>query len=715
MPSPSVTPNTGPDVLARSATRLLVAALACLVVAPSAVPAAAAPQGRTLHVAPHGEDPDRYVCQVGSEDRPWNNLADAFRCVEPGDTILVHEGTYREVVSLGDSTNPGTADRPILLTGAPGEDTPVIRGSVRVENPSHWTIQDLEIVGDPGLDYDAGGYHPLKILGGEHWTVRRVHVHDAATYGLVRIEPAQDGTPPSHWEFRDSCVHDTIPAHGTPDQPPYPDHNLYVYTGPNAGPGLVEGNVVFGAPNGQNLKLGNSSGDRATDGAENVTVRHNTFVGAAQNVTVVGPSRDNLLVGNRFARVHGEPWYPSVRGIHLRGTGNVVRDNAWSGAAEVVHNRTGVTTGVVDGGGNRQVDGGFDAEACDGFLPTDPAAAPYGHAPRDLSQVDVPVERVAGPDRVATAVAVSREVHDRADVAVIARGDAYPDALASSALAGLRAAPVLLSDRDSLPTLVLDELERLGVEEVVLLGGRSALAPAVERALRDAGFATDRIAGESRFDTATRVADEVLDLRAGGAEPLVGGPVDEVVLVEGANADPSRGWPDAVSAGQLAAASGVPVLLTRAGDLPDETRAWLRANAPARVTVVGGPVAVSSEVLAEVDAIAGDVRRISGPDRYATAQDVAGELMRRRDESTPPARPFVASGLSFPDAMAVGPAAARVGSIVLLYGSGPDAYTRLRDFLAPVDDDRLRVRVVGGPVAVPTTLEQRWALDADGT
>lgn len=700
---------------ARHLLRTLVVALVAVGLSPVGILPASA-QGRVLHVSPDGEDPDTYVCHVGTEDRPWNNIADAFRCVAPGDTILVHEGTYREVVQLGDNTSPGREDAPILVTGAPGEGRPVIMGSLRVENADWWTIQDLEIVGDPDLDYDAWGdpprtIHPLKMVGGHRWTVQRVHVHDAATYGLVRIEMRDGYAPATDWRFLDSCVHDTHPAHGSPDTAPYTDHNLYVNTGPG-GSGLIEGNVIFGAPNGQNIKLGNSSGDRPSDATDDVVVRHNTLVDAAQNVTVVGPSNGNVIERNILAEVnYGDAWYPNVRGIHLHGTGNVARDNAWSGAAQVVHNQTGNTTEVADGG-NRQVSPGFSSRGCDGFAPSDPDAAAYGANPRDLSHVDIPVERVAGENRIATSIEVAQRVHDSAEVAIVARGDAYPDALASSALAGLEDAPVLLSARDHVPPAVLEELERLGTQRVVLLGGEAALDRDVADDLRSAGLAVSRVAGESRFETATAVADLVVSLKADGMTPRVGGPRDEVLLVEGVNADPRRGWPDAVSAGQLAAASGVPVLLTESTRLPEETRAWLAENRPDRVTVVGGPVAVSDGVVDEVASLGGKVRRIAGDDRYATAEAVAMELSRRRGSSTPSPRVYVASGHSFPDAMAVGPAAASTDGVVVLYAGGQEAYERLRAFVDPIDPRKLDVTVVGGTLAVPGTLEERWALDA---
>lgn len=122
-------------------------------------------------------------------------------------------------------------------------------------------------------------------------------------------------------------------------------------------------------------------------------------------------------------------------------------------------------------------------------------------------------------------------------------------------------------------------------------------------------------------------------------------------------------------------------------------------------------MAVSPSVAAEVDQLAGKVRRLSGADRYATSEAVANELLARRGSRTPPTRTFVASGRSFPDAMAVGPAAALAGSVVVLYGAGEESYARLREFVGPVEEDELVVTVVGGPAAVPATLETQWRFD----
>ncbi len=671
--------------------------------------------GRVLHIRADGQDRTSRVCEspAGTEQEPFGTFRVALRCLQPGDTLLVHEGTYWERMGFDvPESARGTADDPVLVTGAPGEGRPVIRGGLRIGQPDHWTIQDLEFTND-GEPYRESGFHPLKIVGGAGWTVQRVEVHDAPVTGLVRIEPLPDdvsGTPLSNWTIRDSCIHDTAHSGGGL----YEDHNLYVWTGDGNTAGRIERNVIFGAPNGHNVKLGNRGGDEA-GASDNVVVRFNTMSDAVQSVGLVGDTDGVLVERNLLTHVRQEKdFYPAVRGLYLSGTGNVARDNAWHGAAQpvlVFTDGSGTYGGTITDQDNVEVDPAFDAHRCGAFRPADATSQAYGvyatgavPGPADATLVD----RVAGGDRIATAVAISRATHSSADTVLLARADDYPDALASSALAGLVGGPVLLSSHDQVPDTVLAELDRLGAARVILLGGGAALSAGVDRQLQSAGLKTQRLSGGDRFETATLVADHVRDLEANGATPNLPSTTDEVILVEGSHPDPRRGWPDAASAGQLAAAAGVPVLLTTAGTLPPATRDWLASAKPDVVTIIGGHTAVSNDVVDAVAPLVGSVRRLSGGTRYETARAVATEVVGRSSSGDPRLRTFVASGQSFPDALTAGPASAAAGGVLLLSGGTTESNDLVYDFLAPVADDGLQVTVVGGTVAVPDTFERAW-------
>lgn len=295
-------------------------------------------------------------------------------------------------------------------------------------------------------------------------------------------------------------------------------------------------------------------------------------------------------------------------------------------------------------------------------------------------------DRVAGLDRILTAVELSRQTFESATAVVLARADVYADALVAGPLAGALGAPLLLTGSDALHPAVGEEIVRLGASEVVLVGGEEALSPQVQSDLERLGVTIRRVEGEDRFALAAVVAEE-LDANA-------------AYLVEGANPDPTRGWPDAVSVSALAAAQGRPVLLTNAGELPEATDVALRALE--KVVIVGGTVAVSQDVEDEVAALVDEVDRIAGANRYETSARVAA---RGVDAGLDEDGTLLVTGLNWPDSLAAGPAAAASGvGVLLLDGQRLEASPPAISWLQEREDPDGRLRLVGGLEAVRQTV-----------
>lgn len=299
-----------------------------------------------------------------------------------------------------------------------------------------------------------------------------------------------------------------------------------------------------------------------------------------------------------------------------------------------------------------------------------------GAAARDTT----PVVRVSGSDRIATAITVSERAWEEADTAVLATAQAFPDALVGGPLATALDAPLLLTLPTRLPQAVADELQRLGVSRVVILGGEGAVGREVADgvAALPGGPDVERIAGPDRFSTASRAA------------ATVSGDHDEVVVASG------TAFADAVAGGAMPAAGGgrQPVLLVARDVLPKATRAALADLQPARVTLLGGTAAVSPAVEEQLRALSGEVVRIAGRDRFATST-AALEAALAAGEG--PRTLVVATGTAFPDALPAGALAGRVDGLLV-------TVPRFR----MIDDlDRLlrrhawdRAVVVGGDVAV---------------
>jgi spore germination protein YaaH/putative cell wall-binding protein len=257
--------------------------------------------------------------------------------------------------------------------------------------------------------------------------------------------------------------------------------------------------------------------------------------------------------------------------------------------------------------------------------------------------------RLAGVDRYETSAAISRfGFPSGAQVAYLATGANFPDALSGGVLAARSGGPILLVRRDELPPATAAELARLHPERVVILGGSGVVSDAV--AMAAAGYTSlgraDRLAGADRFETAAQVSRAGFPNGAGIA-----------YLVTGSN------FPDALAGGVLAARAGGPVLLVTHGEIPAATAAELSRLRPSQILIIGGPGVVSDAVLnaARGYALSGAVGRTYGADRFQTAVAVSVATFGASAASA-----FVATGTGFPDALSAVPFAARTGGPLLL-------------------------------------------------
>jgi putative cell wall-binding protein len=94
------------------------------------------------------------------------------------------------------------------------------------------------------------------------------------------------------------------------------------------------------------------------------------------------------------------------------------------------------------------------------------------------------VVRRAGADRHATSVAISSESYTSASTAVLVTGGNFPDALAAGSLARKVGGPLLLTRSDCMPPAVVDELRRLQVSRVIVVGGTRAVNAAAASGTR---------------------------------------------------------------------------------------------------------------------------------------------------------------------------------------------------------------------------------------
>jgi putative cell wall-binding protein len=251
------------------------------------------------------------------------------------------------------------------------------------------------------------------------------------------------------------------------------------------------------------------------------------------------------------------------------------------------------------------------------------------------SNATVTPTRIAGANRGATAVAVSQHAYPAARSAsavVLAASGSFADALAGGPLAAAKNGPLLLSSAPSLDAVTATEIQRVLKPggAVYLLGGTAALSASVEAAVAALGYAPTRIAGTDRFGTALAIAN------------AMGNP-STVFEASG------TGFADALSAVPAAVTDHGVILLTNGATLTPATAAYLQAH-PGAHYAVGGPAAAADRA----------ATALVGSDRYATSEAVALAVFPNA------AGVDLASGATFPDALAGGPVAGSAGRPVLL-------------------------------------------------
>lgn len=258
------------------------------------------------------------------------------------------------------------------------------------------------------------------------------------------------------------------------------------------------------------------------------------------------------------------------------------------------------------------------------------------------------LKELYGKNRYETSSLISNSGWEgEAQSVVIGRGDVPIDALTGSVLARKLNSPLLLTESSKLPENVKSEIDRLAPEIIYLLGGESAISDAVKKQLQDKGYEIERISGNSRYDTAVRIADEV-------------GINNELILTTGIES------PDALSIAPYAGLSQTPIILTRPTSIPDEVRNIIEQHNITQVTIIGGEGAVSGNVEAELEKMGVQVVRVKGSNRYETSVAIARHYSDELNFSDL----YFASGASYIDALPGSPLAAKSGAPIILINNG---------------------------------------------
>lgn len=294
------------------------------------------------------------------------------------------------------------------------------------------------------------------------------------------------------------------------------------------------------------------------------------------------------------------------------------------------------------------------------------------------------VERVAGKNRVHTAISTSKRFFKKSKYVIIADSGNYPDALTATVLAHVLDAPILLNNTRYLEDDVAREIVRLGASEVIIVGGHKSISENVKSQLgKFDQNKVQRIWGRDRYVTSSELAYEIERLT---------GKVNKAIIASGEN------FPDALATAPLGSKEIAPILLVTRNQMDKKVSKALKDLNINKVYVAGGQNSVSKKLEAQLPQV---IRRFSGQDRYETAILVASYTYPESKEV------FVASGETFPDALVIGPVCARRKAPILLSKSTPVKVTD--DYIEKSKIEYLYI--IGGTNTIYADTAHKYAIE----
>lgn len=248
--------------------------------------------------------------------------------------------------------------------------------------------------------------------------------------------------------------------------------------------------------------------------------------------------------------------------------------------------------------------------------------------------------RLDGANRFVVASKIASSTWgESAETVILANYDAFADALAAAPLAYKYKGPILLTQKDFLTAQTKQDIQALNPKEVIIVGGTGSVSAEVSRSIKEINenISVRRIGGANRFEVAQKISTEL-------------GTPGTSIVADGMN------FPDALAIAPYAARKGYPILLTQPKKLPTNTEAALKANKTIKTIVVGGEASVGPGVYSKLPG----ADRIGGANRFEVAANVLKEL------KMPANRAFIATGLTFADALTGSVYAAKMNAPLLL-------------------------------------------------
>ena len=288
--------------------------------------------------------------------------------------------------------------------------------------------------------------------------------------------------------------------------------------------------------------------------------------------------------------------------------------------------------------------------------------------------------RIAGKDRIDTAIDISKKFFGKSKTVIVVRSDLFPDSMTASVLAKLLNAPILLNPTDKLDSRVAEEIKRLGATEIIIVGGTDSISDRVREELKafDADKDVERIAGKDRYGTSEMVARRVIGIT---------GKKNTAVVASG------QVFPDALSVGTFASRDGYPILLVKKDLIPSQIQRVIKDLDIDKVYIAGGTDTISKAAEAKLPKV---IERMAGKNRYETSVAIAKSKFQGSKEA------FVASGQQFADALVISPISGKYNLPTLLVSTNVNSNSEVKRYIQETKIGKLTA--IGGERYVPSSI-----------
>lgn len=293
----------------------------------------------------------------------------------------------------------------------------------------------------------------------------------------------------------------------------------------------------------------------------------------------------------------------------------------------------------------------------------------------DVNNAAPKYNRIYGKGRYETSASIVNTGWEKSDYAIIASGEGFADALSAAPLAKKYNAPIILTEGKNLNGNAKNQLKRLDVKNVIIVGGTGSISANTEKQINNLEISTRRIYGESRFDTSLEVAKEI------GVE-------NGIVVTNG------LGFADALSMAPIAANKQMPIILTPANNLPKNIKEFINSNSYGKSYILGGNGVVSNTIQGDLK----NSKRLYGNSRY----DTNSAILKEFSEEVNLDNIYIAAGSNYPDALSGSALAAKTNSPIVLVSNKIEA--SVMSFIKNKHSNFNNINIIGGSGVVSDTI-----------